>query len=106
MGKNKLQRWADLGTLGNVVQPESISPETTEQNLKGKWKSEFFRNNNPIVLELACGKGEYTVGLAELIPEFNFIGIDIKGARMWRGARTANDRSLKNAAFLRTRIEF
>ena len=73
--------------------------------LKGKWHKEFFKNKQPIVLELGCGKGEYTVGLAEKFPHKNFIGIDIKGARMWRGARTATDNMMKNVGFLRTQIE-
>ncbi len=74
--------------------------------LKGKWSQEFFGNNNPITLELGCGKGEYTLGLARLFPERNFIGVDIKGARIWRGAKTATEEGLKNVAFLRTRIDF
>ena len=73
--------------------------------LKGKWHKEFFKNDNPIVLELGCGKGEYTVGLGEQFPEQNFIGIDIKGARMWRGARMATDNKMTNIGFLRTHIE-
>ena len=73
--------------------------------LKGKWHKEFFKNNKPIVLELGCGKGEYTVGLGERFPDKNFIGIDIKGARMWRGARTATDNKMDNIGFLRTHIE-
>lgn len=74
--------------------------------VKGRWNSDMFRNNNPIVLELGCGRGEYTIGLATLYPGKNFIGIDIKGARMWRGAKTSNELSMDNVAFLRTRIEF
>lgn len=73
-------------------------------HLKGKWGSDFFKNENPIVLELGCGKGEYAVGLAQRFPEKNFIGIDIKGARMWRGLKTAKEESLTNVAFIRTRI--
>ena len=73
--------------------------------LKGNWHKEFFKNNRPIVLELGCGKGEYTIGLAEKFPDKNFIGVDIKGARMWRGARTATDNLIKNVGFLRTQIE-
>ncbi|PLX05420.1 MAG: tRNA (guanosine(46)-N7)-methyltransferase TrmB, partial [Marinilabiliales bacterium] len=75
-------------------------------HLKGKWCSHVFHNSNPITLELGCGKGEYTVGLAKRFPKKNFIGIDIKGARMWKGAKTANESKIENAAFLRTRIEF
>lgn len=74
--------------------------------IKGRWQKDMFRNDNPVVLELGCGRGEYTTGLAKLFPEKNFIGVDIKGARMWRGARTSNESNLGNAAFLRTRIEF
>ncbi|MDP4223466.1 MAG: tRNA (guanosine(46)-N7)-methyltransferase TrmB [Bacteroidota bacterium] len=106
MGKNKLMRWAELGTLNNVIQPDTSIPAGTDHSIKGRWNSEIFRNDNPVVLELACGKGEYTVGLAEIFPGRNFIGVDIKGARMWRGARIANEKCLTNVAFLRTRIEF
>ena len=105
MGKNKLLRWAELETLDNVIQPFGMRPGR-DHKIKGKWKSEIFRNENPIVLELACGKGEYTIGLSGIFPDRNFIGVDIKGARMWRGAKTARERQLKNVAFLRTRIEF
>lgn len=106
VGKNKLARWAELGTFENVIQPEIGDNTWKDHRIKGKWNSEIFRNNNPVTLELGCGKGEYTVGLSLLFPDCNFIGIDIKGARMWRGARTASDKLLKNVAFLRTRIEF
>lgn len=104
MGKNKLARFAENKTLPNVFQP------TREQalegfHLKGKWRHEVFRNENPIVLELGCGKGEYTVGLAKAFPEKNFIGVDIKGARFWFGAKQALTEQLHNAAFLRTQIE-
>lgn len=106
MGKNKLARWTEFGSYGNVIQPQIGDVSGKDHPIKGKWNSELFKNNNPIVLELGCGKGEYTVGLAEKFPESNFIGIDIKGARMWRGAKTANEQNLPNVAFLRTRIEF
>ncbi|RNC92569.1 MAG: tRNA (guanosine(46)-N7)-methyltransferase TrmB [Allomuricauda sp.] len=101
--KNKLKRFAENESFSNVIQP------TRKEILdgfshKGKW-NEFFKNNNSIVLELGCGKGEYTVGLAERNPNKNYIGIDIKGARFWRGAKTALDSELSNAAFLRTQIE-
>lgn len=104
MGKNKLAKFSDMAQYENVFQ---YSFETLNDGgfpYKGKW-SEYFGNNNPIVLELGCGKGEYTVGLARKIPEKNFIGIDIKGARMWSGATQALDEQLTNTAFLRTRIE-
>ncbi|MDM1044083.1 tRNA (guanosine(46)-N7)-methyltransferase TrmB [Myroides sp. 1354] len=102
--KNKLKRFRENETFGNVFQP---SREEVIVNLpqKGKWASEVFKNNNPIVLELGCGKGEYTVELARRFPNTNFIGIDIKGARFWRGAKTAVEEGLTNVAFLRTQIE-
>lgn len=104
MGKNKLARFAENKILPNVYQP--TREEALEgYNLKGKWRQEVFKNENPIVLELGCGKGEYTVGLAKSFPEKNFIGIDIKGARFWFGAKEAVEKNLKNAAFLRTQIE-
>ncbi len=106
MGKNKLARWAELGTFENVIQPEAGTQSRTDHRIKGNWNRDIFRNNNPVVLELGCGKGEYTVGLSLLFPECNFIGVDIKGSRMWRGAKTASEQKLKNTAFLRTRIEF
>jgi tRNA (guanine-N7-)-methyltransferase len=106
VGKNKLARWAELGTFDNVIQPEIGDNSWKDHRIKGNWHREIFRNNNPIILELGCGKGEYTVGLSVLFPNCNFIGIDIKGARMWRGAITSSEKQLKNVAFLRTRIEF
>jgi tRNA (guanine-N7-)-methyltransferase len=90
----------------HVIEPPFEEVFRHDHNLKGKWHSDWFRNSNPIVLELGCGKGEYTVGMAERYPEKNFIGIDIKGARMWKGARDTFQRNIANAAFLRTRIEF
>jgi tRNA (guanine-N7-)-methyltransferase len=106
VGKDKLVRWAELGTFSNVIQPETGKVPGKNHPVKGKWRSEIFRNTNPVVLELGCGKGEYTVGLALRFPENNYIGVDIKGARMWRGAKTSNEKKLQNTAFLRTRIEF
>lgn len=105
MGKNKLKKFKEMETLPGVYQyPFSvISSETCP--LKGKWHKEVFFNDNPIVLELGCGKGEYTIGLAKMFPNKNFIGIDIKGARMWTGAKQRAESDLKNAAFLRTNIE-
>lgn len=104
MGKNKLARFRENLTLPNVIQP---TREEALQNfyLKGKWRSEIFKNDNPIVLELGCGKGEYSVGMAKAFPEKNFIGIDIKGARFWFGAKEAEEKNLQNVAFLRTQIE-
>ena len=106
MGKHKLTRWAELEKFNNVIQPDSVNRFGNDHPLKGKWKTEIFRNENPVILELACGKGEYTIALSERFPDNNYIGIDIKGARMWRGAKTAHEKELPNAAFLRTRIEF
>jgi len=106
VGKNKLARWTELGSYDNVIQPEIEDVSGKDHPIKGRWNQDIFKNGNPITLELGCGKGEYTVGLANNFPHNNFIGIDIKGARMWRGAKTANDQKLPNVAFLRTRIEF
>jgi tRNA (guanine-N7-)-methyltransferase len=106
MGKNKLARWNELASFEKVIQPETGDVATNDHSIKGRWNIEMFRNDNPVILELGCGKGEYTTGLASRFPEKNFIGIDIKGARMWRGAKTATDQKLPNVAFLRTRIEF
>lgn len=105
MGKNKLERFEENLTFPNLFQ---VSYEFLQQNtfhLKGKWNSDFFKNNNPIVLELGCGKGEYTVNLAKKYPNKNFIGIDIKGARLWRGCKTSNEDKMGNVAFIRTRIQ-
>lgn len=103
--KNKLKRFRENETFGNVLQPTREEAVAGTFNLKGKWNSDFFKNDNPIILELGCGKGEYSVGLAERYPDANFIGIDIKGARFWRGAKTAVEDGLHNVAFLRTQIE-
>jgi len=105
VGKNKLARWAEMEQMDFVLQPRFEEIYKKDYVLKGRWGEDFFHNEHPIVLELGCGKGEYTVGLAEKFPEKNFIGIDIKGARMWRGAVTTLDKGLKNVAFLRSRIE-
>mgnify|MGYP003426372498 FL=1 len=104
MGKNKLARFAENKILPNVFQP-TRDEALDHYPLKGKWRTEVFKNQNPIVLELGCGKGEYSVGLAKSFPEKNFIGIDIKGARFWFGAKEAHEKNLNNAAFLRTQIE-
>jgi tRNA (guanine-N7-)-methyltransferase len=106
VGKNKLARWTELGSYPNVIQPEIGDVSGKDHTVKGRWNSEIFRNGNPVILELGCGKGEYTIGLATRFPTNNYIGIDIKGARMWRGAKTADEQKLSNVAFLRTRIEF
>ena len=106
MGKDKLKRFAENKTFTCFVEPEFEQMFRTEHPLKGNWHKEFFKNDNPIVLELGCGKGEYTVALAERNPDKNFIGVDIKGARMWRGAKTATERGMTNVGFLRARIEF
>lgn len=105
MGKNKLQRFAENDTFSNIIQPPFSEIFRNDYHLKGKWNEVFFKNDKPIVLELGCGKGEYTVGLAKMYPEKNFIGIDIKGARLWRGAKTATEDKMANVAFIRTRIE-
>jgi tRNA (guanine-N7-)-methyltransferase len=104
MPKRKLQRFAELEQMERVYQPQGLFLDH-DYELKGKWCPEVFRNNNPITLELGCGRGEYTVHLAQRYPDRNFIGIDIKGARLWRGAKTANEEHLLNAAFLRYEIE-
>lgn len=105
MGKNKLARFAENETFANLFQLtyEQVTKEGFA--LKGKWNKEFFKNDNPIVLELGCGKGEYTVGLAKKYPNKNFIGIDIKGARLWRGCKTSNEDKMTNVAFVRTHIQ-
>ena len=105
MSKGKLAKFADMATYDNVFQYPYGALEHAAFPLQGKWNKDYFHNNNPIVLELGCGKGEYTVGLAKLIPDMNFIGVDIKGARMWTGATQAQKEGLKNVAFLRTNIE-
>lgn len=105
MSKNKLAKFADMETYQHVFQyPFGKLKSEGNFPLKGKWH-QFFNNNNPIVLELGCGKGEYTVELAQLFPNKNFIGIDIKGARMWTGAKLSLEKGLNNVAFLRTNIE-
>lgn len=102
-GKNKLKRFAENLTFDNLFQP-AFEELVDGFRLRGKWKKEFFKNSNDIVLELGCGKGEYTVGLAKRYPDKNFIGIDIKGARMWKGLKEAQEDGLSNVAFIRTRI--
>lgn len=105
MGKNKLQKFSDMETFGCVLQyPRHILIEKGFP-LRGKWNGGFFPRTNPITLELGCGKGEYTVSLALANPDRNYIGVDIKGARMWKGAREVEEKAMDNAAFLRTEIE-
>ena len=107
MGKDKLRKWAENQTFNHVLEPclqEAVNGIDSE--IKGTWGSKVFKNDNSITLELGCGKGEYTVGLARKYPDRNFVGVDIKGHRFWRGAKTAKEESLPNVAFLRTRLEF
>ncbi len=107
MGKGKLVKWLENRTFERVFEPPlEQAVEGVEFEHKGRWREDVFGNDRPIVLELGCGKGEYTVGQGRKYPEKNFVGIDIKGHRFWRGAKTANQEDLKNVAFLRTRIEF
>ena len=103
--KNKLKRFKENETFENVFQPTREEVLDNKFALKGKWNSDFFKNDNPIIIELGCGKGEYSVGLAERYPDKNFVGIDLKGARFWRGAKTAVDSEMYNVAFVRTQIE-
>ena len=103
--KNKLKRFKENETFHNVYQPTREELLNNSYDKKGYWREKVFNNNNPIVLELGCGKGEYTVSLAERNPNINYIGIDIKGARFWRGAKTAIEENLYNVAFIRTQIE-
>ena len=105
MGKGKLAKFADMETYENVFQYPFSVVEHVPFEMKGHWREQYFHNDHPIVLELGCGKGEYTVELAKRYPDINFIGVDIKGARMWTGATQALNEGLKNAAFLRTNIE-
>ena len=105
MSKGKLQKFADMARYPHVFEyPYSVADDVPFA-MRGRWREEFFHNTNPVVLELGCGRGEYTVGLAEMFPEKNFIGVDIKGARMWTGATDSLRKGMKNVAFLRTNIE-
>lgn len=99
MGKDKLRRFAEIDTFKNVVQMDAGKP------FKGQWASTFFGNNNPVILELACGKGEYAVNMARMFPQKNFIGVDYKGNRIWLGAKTALADGVDNVGFLRIQIE-
>ena len=105
MGKNKLAKFNEMERFENVIQVPYNKLQQGNFYLKGKWATNFFKNENPVILELGCGKGEYTVELAEKNPGFNYIGVDIKGARMYVGAKKALEKNLKNVAFLRTNIE-
>ena len=105
MGKGKLAKFADMETYENVFQYPYSVVDHVSFDLQGHWREQYFHNDNPIVLELGCGKGEYAVELARNYPDKNFIGVDIKGARMWTGATQALNEGLKNVAFLRTNIE-
>ena len=105
-GKKKLEHFAEMKMFPHAFEPELNEVFRTDYKMKGNWRKEFFKNDNPLVVEFGCGKGEYSVGMSRKFPDKNFIGVDIKGARMWRGAKTAEEEGLKNIAFLRTRIEF
>jgi tRNA (guanine-N7-)-methyltransferase len=105
MGKDKLRRFAEAKTFGNMLEPEREDVVAGKFDMKGDWAKRQFKNNNPLILELGCGHGDYTIGLARKYPDKNFIGLDIKGARMWRGAKIAITEGLQNVAFLRVDIE-
>lgn len=105
MGKGKLEKFNEMKSFENVFEPLYRDIKDSSFHLKGKWNREYFKNDNPIVLELGCGKGEYTVELAKKDPSKNYIGIDIKGARMFTGAKIALDENLPNVAFIRTKVE-
>lgn len=105
MSKNKLAKFDEMETFEHVIQVPYNKIEQTDFQFKGNWAKVFFKNNNPIILELGCGKGEYSVALAEQNPEINYVGVDIKGSRLYNGAKEAFDKGLKNVAFLRTNIE-
>lgn len=106
MAKRKAKKFAEVNSFNNCFFLSFEESRAEGLPLKGKWNKDYFKNNNPIVLELGCGKGEYTVGLAQRYPDVNFIGVDIKGNRIWTGARTATDNKMNNVAFIRTRIDF
>ena len=106
MGKGKLAKFADMRDYPHVFEYPYSVVDDVPFDMKGNWNRDFFKNDNPIVLELGCGRGEYTVGLGRMYPDKNFIGVDIKGARLWKGAKYATENALPNVAFLRTRIEF
>jgi len=104
VGKKKLKRFAEIETFANVIQPNDRYP-VEDHSFKGKWNLSYFKNQHPIILEIGCGKGEYTVALARKFPNINFIGVDIKGERLWKGARRALEEGISNATFLRIQAE-
>jgi len=106
MAKNKLKHFADMKTMNFVFEPTMEEIKRQNFPLKNRWHSNFFKNNNPIIVELGCGKGEYTVDLGTKYPDYNYIGIDIKGARIWYGANEVREKGLKNVSFVRTKIDF
>lgn len=105
-GKNKIAQWAEIASYPNFVNVSNEGLLEADAEIKGKWHKDFFKNDNPITLELGCGKGEYTVGLARKFPNRNFIGVDVKSHRMCIGARASNKEGLQNVGFIRTRIDF
>lgn len=105
MAKNKLKKFRENAEMAHVIEPNRQDVVAGKFPLKGSWGKDFFKNDNPIIVELGCGRGEYTFGLAKRFPEKNFIGVDIKGARLWNGAKWAQEEGLTNVAFLRTNIE-
>ena len=106
MAKRKLKRFAEVDTFDNVLKPTLDEAMQDKFALKGNWNKNYFKNDNPVILELACGKGEYAIGLAKHYPDKNFIGMDIKGARIWAGAKYAIENKMENVAFIKTRIDF
>jgi tRNA (guanine-N7-)-methyltransferase len=106
VSKNKLYKFAKNETFDHVFQPHFSDVFDKDFHMKGQWRKQFFKNDNPLILELGCGKGEYTIGLAKRYPDKNFLGMDIKGARLWRGATTIAEENIPNAGFVRTRIDF
>ena len=105
MGKNKLLRYKEIKTLDNVVDLGHFRPGFVHE-FRGKWSEKFFGNHNPIVLELACGKGDYTLGLAKMNPDINDLGLDMKGERLWKATKESEENNLQNTGFIRTRIDF
>lgn len=105
MGKNKLARFEDNLSFDCLIQPVSTDVLNASHPMKGNWNKDFFKNDNPIIVELGCGKGEYAIGLSRIFPNKNFLGVDIKGARLWRGAKTVTDEKLPNVGFVRTRVD-